>query len=50
MTAVLILFSLFAAILLFGMVGDADANNRKNFTYGFCTVIIAIVLIFLKLV
>lgn len=50
MVAVLILFSLMAVILFFGMVGDKDANNRKNFTYGFVALVIAILAISLKMI
>lgn len=49
MVAILILFSLMAVILLFGMIGDKDANNRKNFTYGFVALVIVIAITILKL-
>ncbi len=48
MIALSILFSLFAIILLFGMIGDKDVNNRKNYTMAFCFVLLAIVVIILK--
>ena len=32
-----------AAILLFGMRGDKDAQNRRNFTYGFIAAVFAII-------
>ena len=31
-----------AVILLLGMIADKDSENRKNFTYAFMTVIMAI--------
>lgn len=48
MIAILIVFCLAAILLLFGMIGDKDANNRRNYTYGFCTLVAAIVLILIK--
>lgn len=38
-----IFFGILAVILLLGMIGDKDAQNRINFTYGFVAVILAIV-------
>ena len=32
-----------AGILLMGMIGDRDARNRKNFTWAFIAVIVAVV-------
>ena len=50
MAAVMILFSLFATILLFGMIGDKEANNRRNYTYAFCSVVIVSAIIIFKYV
>lgn len=50
MIAVSILFSLFAIILLFGMIGDKDADNRKNYTIAFCCVVLAIIVFIVKFV
>lgn len=48
MAIILILFVLAFIICLFGMIGDKDANNRKNYTYAFCTLVLAIVFILYK--
>ena len=45
MIALMIVFIIFAAILFMGMIADKDIENRRNFTYGFCTAILAIVAI-----
>ena len=50
MVAVLILFLLFAGILLFGMIGDKDAQNRKNYTRGFCIIVAAVTIILMLLI
>lgn len=44
-----IFFSIIAVILLIGMIGDKDADSRKNFTVAFCMSLIAIIAIALKL-
>ena len=48
MGALIAIFSVIAIILLLGMIGDRDANNRKNYTYGFCTIVLAITLLICK--
>lgn len=48
MGALFAILSIFMTILLLGMVGDKDAQNRKNFTYGFCAVVFAIVIMVIK--
>lgn len=35
-----------SGLLLFGMIGDKDAGNRKNYTYGFITTVAAIVALY----
>ena len=46
MVALMIVFIIFAVILFMGMIADKDIEkNGRNFTYGFCTVILAIVAI-----
>jgi hypothetical protein len=45
MVALMIVLIIFAVILFMGMIADKDIENRRNFTYGFCTVILAIVAI-----
>lgn len=42
MRAIFAILCIFMTLLLFGMIGDKDAQNRKNFTYGFCATVIAI--------
>lgn len=44
----LILFMVVAIILLLGMIGDQREDNRRNYTYAFCVVVAAIVLIIFK--
>lgn len=48
MGALIAVFCVIAVILLFGMIGDKDAENRKNFTLAFCTLVAAITLVVLK--
>lgn len=48
MGAMFAILTIFMTILLLGMVGDKDAQNRKNFTYAFCVVVVAIVVMILK--
>ena len=38
----IIFLAILAFILLFGMMGDKEQQNRNNFTYAFIVVIIAI--------
>jgi len=38
-----IFLCIIAVILLFGMIGDKERQNRINFTYAFLAVILAIV-------
>lgn len=40
-----IFLAVLAVILLFGMIGDKEEQNRINFTYGFIVVIVAIMAI-----
>ena len=42
MGAMFTLFLIIMTLLLFGMIGDKDATNRKNFTYAFCVVTIVV--------
>ena len=37
-----IFLAILAVILLFGMIGDKEEQNRINFTWGFMIVILAI--------
>lgn len=48
MAVILVLFLVASAILFFGMIGDKDANNRKNYMCAFCTLVLAIVFIVYK--
>lgn len=48
MGAMLTIFTIIMIILLLGMVGDGDVNNRKNYTLAFCTVVIAIMILSLR--
>lgn len=45
MVALMIVLVIFAVILFMGMIADKDVENRRNFTYGFCTVVLAIMAI-----
>ena len=38
-----VLLAILAVILFLGMIADKDKDNRKNFTYAFMTVVIALV-------
>lgn len=38
-----IFFAILSVILLFGMIGDREKENRRNFTYGFISTVVAIV-------
>lgn len=40
-----IFLAILAVILLFGMIGDKEEQNRINFTWGFIVVIAAIAVI-----
>lgn len=42
MIALIVILVLFAIILFMGMIADNNIENRRNFTYGFCTVILAL--------
>lgn len=48
MSALVAMFVVIAILLLLGMIGDKDANNRRNYTYSFCTVVLAITLLICK--
>lgn len=50
MNAILAIFIILSIILLLGMIGDKDSQNRKNYTYAFCTLVIAIVVIAFKII
>ena len=39
----IVFLAILAVILFLGMIADSDTENRKNFTYSFITVIIALV-------
>ena len=41
-----IFFAVLAVILLFGMIGDKNEKNRRNFTYGFIAVVIGITILY----
>lgn len=41
-----IFLAIMAGFLLFGMIGDKNAGNRKNYTYGFMTTVAAIVALY----
>lgn len=43
--AVLISFGLIAIFLLFGMIGENNLDNHKDYTIAFCTIIAAIAVI-----
>lgn len=45
MTLLIIFVCVVAGILLLGMIADSDAENRKNFTYAFCTCLLALTMI-----
>lgn len=45
MKMLIIFVCVISGILLLGMVADDDAENRKNFTYGFCTCMLALTMI-----
>lgn len=43
----ILFFAILAFILFCGMIGDKEAGNRKNFTYGFIAVIAGIVALYM---
>lgn len=49
METIVAMFCIFAILLLLGMVGDRNAENRKNYASGFCVLVIAITVLALKL-
>ena len=48
MGALVAIFCIFAIILLLGMIGDKNAENRRNYTYGFCSLVAAITILAIK--
>ena len=45
MTALIWFICTITIILMIGMIADKEAENRKNFTYGFCTCLLALTMI-----
>lgn len=45
MSMLVIFVCVVTGILLLGMIADGDPENRKNFTYGFCTCMLALTMI-----
>ena len=50
MIGLTILFGILAIIFALGMIADKDADNRKNFTIAFVTLIVAITVLIIKFV
>lgn len=48
MELLIVVLSVLMIILLLGMIGDKEPENRRNFTYGFCTVVLALIVVILK--
>lgn len=41
-----VFFAILTAVLLFGMIGDKEKDNRKNYTIGFVATVAAIVALY----
>lgn len=50
MASLIIYMCVVSTFLLFGMVGDREEKNRRNYTYAFCTCIIAMAVLAMKIV
>jgi len=48
-TVLMIVLMVMAVILFLGMIADSNAENRKNFTYAFITLVLALVIMFCKI-
>lgn len=48
MIGLIVFLCIVAVILLMGMIGDKDAANRRNYTYAFCTCLIALIIVVMK--
>lgn len=50
MVGMQILFGILATVFALGMIADKDAENRRNFTIAFVTLIVAITVLVIKFV
>lgn len=48
MGVLIAVFVIIAIVLLLGMIGDKDANNRRNYSYSFCAIVLSITLLMCK--